>query len=170
VSNVACSYAMSATHVREPVNADLREARRPSFGSVQIAQGSVKIRLSHERRQRVQTRAERLAYCILAHRHERPAPHVRQRGGTGTRVRARLRNAPRRASFKYSTTATAQHRVCTCRAIESSRTRPLLRLHALPILRRSTSTRSELGQEPVTPSLKPRSSPVVTPPSLLERD
>jgi hypothetical protein len=108
VSNDACAYAMTATYVREPVNADLREARRPSFSSVQIAQGSVNIRLSHERRRRGQTRAKRLAYCIL-HSPSTRAPCTAvalAEGGTGTRVRARLRNAPQHASFKHSTTAT----------------------------------------------------------------
>jgi hypothetical protein len=73
VSDDASTHTMKATYVREPVNAVLREVRCPSFSSVQIVQDSLKIRLSHERRRRGQTKAKRLAYCILAHRHERPA-------------------------------------------------------------------------------------------------
>jgi hypothetical protein len=144
VSNVACAYATSATHVREQVNAHLREARRPSFSSVQIAQGCVKIQLSHERRRRVQTRAKRLAYCILAYRQRAPCTAVAlTEGGTGTRVRARLRNAPQRASVKYSITATESmvsslhmpHYQTALNATTSA-------LPRVPILRRITGQRT----------------------------
>jgi hypothetical protein len=66
VSDGACAHATSATYVREPVDPSLREMRSPSFGSIQITQDSVKIRLHHERRRRVKTRAKRLVYCILS--------------------------------------------------------------------------------------------------------